>query len=124
MNRNFAKVIYTQTYKDQRKSMDMSEVDKLEQAIDVHGYRGISKMKHNGVVNIKPTDKELLKSLVKFKTLENNLLNNITEKHYADVKAVAHVPNGNRSIGCIYVNDKDELILYVLGFSNYNHQIF
>lgn len=50
--------------------MDEKEVFKLEQAIIVHGYRGQSKMKHNGLVNIKPSDKELIKSVEKFSKIE------------------------------------------------------
>jgi len=106
--------------------MDQSEVSKLEQAIEVHGYRGASKLKHNGVVNIKPDDKELWKSLNKFKELEKQLLSKTTENgetFLIDVKVVAHVPNGNRIIGSIYKKEED-LILYLLGFSNYNYQIF
>jgi len=106
--------------------MDKSEVSKLEQAIDVHGYRGASNYKHNGVVNIKPDDKELWKSLNKFKELEKQLLLKTAENgetFLIDVKVVAHVPNGNRIVGSIYKKE-EELILYLLGFSNYNYQIF
>ena len=126
-NQYFTKIIYTNTYTKQKEHMDIGEVEKLEQAIEVHGYRGASKKKHNGVVPIRPDDKELWKSLKKFKEMELNLLVTSTqnnEEHFADVKIVAHVTNGNRAIGTIYKNENDELILYVLGFSNYNYQIF
>jgi len=121
------KTIYSDTYKHQRELMDKSEVNKLEQAIEVHGYRGASKFKHNGVVNIKPDDKELWKSLEKFKQLEKELLletKENSEDFFIDVKIVAHVPNGNRIIGSLYKNSNNELVLYVLGFSNYNYQLF
>ena len=121
------KIVYSDTYKKQKEEMDQSEVNKLEQAIEVHGYRGPSKFKHNGVVNIKPDDKELWKSLAKFKELEKELLQQAKqndEEFFIDVKIVAHVTNGNRMIGSIYKNKQNELILYVLGFSNYNYQLF
>jgi hypothetical protein len=117
----FKEVIYTNTYLNQKSFMNNKEVEKLERAIDVHGYRGSSKMKHNGVVLIKPDDKELLKSMDKFKLIESDIFNG---EFFADVKIVAHVTNGNRAIGCIYKNEDNELILYVLGFSNYNKQLF
>jgi len=117
-------IIYTDTYKLQRENMDASEVSKLEQAIQVHGYRGASKQKHNGVVNIKPGDKELIKSLNKFKKKELVDIDESKNIFVIDVKAVAHVPNGNRIVGSLYKNEKNELTLYVLGFSNYNYQLF
>lgn len=121
-------VVFTQNYMDQKTKMDVSEVSKLEQAIDVHGYRGFSKMKHNGVVNIKPEDKELWKSLNKCTQFEQkNIDQKISEnglKHFCDVKVVAHCPNGNRGIGSLYKDNKGELFLVMLGFGNYNHQLF
>jgi len=127
-NRPIVRTFMTDTYKDQKKQMDDSEVNKLEQAIDVHGYRGQSKMKHNGVVNIKIDDNELWKSLKKYNQHETNNINQIINEnklvHYCDVKVVAHCPNGNRSIGPLYKDDKDDLYLILLGFSNYNFQLF
>ena len=122
-NKYFSKVIYSDTYVMQKSQMDKSEVDKLEQAIEVHGYRGASKKKHNGVVPIRPDDKELWKSLKKFKEgaqLEHSEL----LEFFADVKVVAHVENGNRAIGTIYKNNNGDLLLYLLGFANYNYQLF
>src|SRR5689334_19906915 len=106
-------VVQCNSYLTQRALMDQSEVNKLEQAVDVHGYRGASKFKHNGVVNIKPDDKELWKSLAKFKLLNKDVLKG---EHVVDVKVVAHVTNGNRIVGCIYRSD-DIDTLYLLGFS-------
>lgn len=127
-NRPIVRTFMTDTYTNQKKQMDESEVNKLEQAIDVHGYRGQSKMKHNGVVNIKPDDNELWKSLKKYNQLENHNIDQIIDKnnlsHYCDVKVVAHCPNGNRSIGSLYTNDKGEFHLILLGFTNYNYQLF
>jgi len=80
---NIDDVIYTNTYTKQCELMDSKEVDKLEQAIEVHGYRGYSKMKNNGVVNIKPDDKELWKSLEKFKKIEENNIQNNIDKYGA-----------------------------------------
>jgi hypothetical protein len=107
------KVVHCDSYAFQRQLMDPSEVNKLEQAIEVHGYRGASKSKHNGVVNIKPEDKELWKSLTKFKLLNKDVMKG---QHIVDVKVVAHVPNGNRIVGIIYRFDGIET-LYLLGFS-------
>ena len=120
------KIIYSDTYLKQRKLMNQTDVSKLEQAVDVHGYRGASRLKHNGVVNIKPDDKELWKAINKFKELEKRLLLNATENNETfviDVKAVAHVPNGDRIVGSLYKKD-DELVIYLLGFANYNYQLF
>jgi len=36
-------IVYTPTYELQKKCMDKKEVDKLEQAVVVHGYIGASK---------------------------------------------------------------------------------
>lgn len=123
-----AKIIYTPTYLDQRRYMDNLEVNKLEQAIEVHGYRGASKCKHNGVVLIKPEDSQLWKSLTKFKKIDDTFLSESVklndEIFYSDVKIVAHCPNGNRAIGSLYKNHTGELTLYVIGFSNYCYQLF
>lgn len=116
------KVVYSDTYLVQRPQMDQLEVSKLEQAIAVHGYRGPSKFKHNGVVNIKPNDKQLWKSITKFKEMEKTLLP--TDNFFVDVKVVGHVPNGDRIVGSLYRNTNNEFTLYLLGFSNYNHQLF
>lgn len=121
-------VFFTENYLQQKKSMDLSDVNKLEQAIEVHGYRGSSKGKHNGIVNIKPDDKELWKSLKKYIETENQNIEKYikTNKliHIFDVKIVAHCPDGNRSIGCLYKNEDSELFLILLGFTNYNYQLF
>lgn len=123
-----AKIIYTPTYLNQRQYMNNLEVNKLEQAAEVHGYRGSSKCKHNGVVLIKPGDAQLWKSLTKFKKYDDDFisesvkLNN--ETFYCDVKIVAHCPDGTRAIGTLYRSQTEELILYVVGFSNYSYQLF
>ncbi len=114
----FDKVIKTETYLKQRELMDSKDVNKLEQAYEVHGYRGASKAKHNGVVLIKPSDSQLWKSHKKFSQdveFEGDFI--------GDVKVVAHLTDGTRAIGSVYEQD-DNLVLYLLGFSNYNHQLF
>ena len=68
-----------------------SERPKLQQAAEVHGYRGPSKKKHNGVVPIRPSDKGLLKTLAKLTPCP---------KGATPIKVVAHVPSGNRLVGC------------------------
>jgi hypothetical protein len=134
MSQQITKIIYTPSYFIQKSQMDNSEVEKLEQAIEVHGYRGASSKKHNGVVNIKPTDLQLFKSLNKYKLLDTNkeILDHIKLVNLElviDVKVVAHCPSGNRCVGSLYReknknNDKADLILYVFGFANYNYSLF
>jgi hypothetical protein len=129
-DKEISSIIFLPTYRYQRDLMDLREVRKLEQAAIAHGYRGASKGKHNGVVNIKPDDKILLKSLEKFKSNEGNknfLMGMRTlesEEFYIDVKVVAHCQNGDRIVGFLNRNKSGELILYLLGFSNYNYEIF
>ena len=41
------------------KELVEKEFPKLQQAVEVHGYRGASKKKHNGIVPIRPQDKGL-----------------------------------------------------------------
>ncbi|VBB17945.1 hypothetical protein YASMINEVIRUS_408 [Yasminevirus sp. GU-2018] len=124
----FIKVVHTPTYTRQKEEMDDDEVEKLEQAIEVHGYRGASKKKHNGVVNIKPDDAQLLKCLNRFRTLENKFIADLIKEDQLqkmiDVKVVAHIDNGNRTVGEIYVNKEKEMILVLYGFSNYNYSLF
>ena len=124
LNRYFKKVIYTDTYLDQRKQMEEHEISKLEQAVLVHGYRGASRKKTNGVVPIRDSDTELWKALKKFKEYEVRLLKGVTDEFVIDVKCVAHITNGNRAIGSLYKDSDGELVLYVLGFCNYNYQLF
>lgn len=127
MDRHFTNIIFSDQYIKQKEYMDEVEVDKLEQAIEVHGYRGPSKKKHNGVVPIRPSDKHLWKALAKFREIEQNEINELIKmgnKYIADVKVVAHVTNGNRVIGCVYENNDGELSLHILGFANYNKQLF
>ena len=127
-NQKINYVLMTNNYNTQKTLMQASEVNKLEQAIDVHGYRGQSKMKHNGVVNIKPDDKQLWKSFNKYNQTKNKTINDtITNNkltHCYDIKVVAHCPNGNRCVGSMYRNDNGENYLILLGFANYNHQLF
>lgn len=122
-------IIYAPTYQNQRTLMKQSDVEKLEQAIEVHGYRGASKKKHNGVVNIKPDDTQLLKSLDRFRSdplnkdqIEASVKNK--ETYIIGVKVVAHLTNGDRAVGDLYKSKQGDLILYVFGFANYNHQLF
>jgi hypothetical protein len=98
--------------------LNKSELTKLTEAIYIHGYRGASKKRHNGVVPIRPVDKQLLKDLNKAILQESN---EIQEK-YKDccpIKVVAHVPSGNRLIGYIYNMDNKELGVYILSVSHY-----
>jgi hypothetical protein len=112
---------FTSTYQSQRSKMEMKEVAKLEQAIDVHGYRGNSKKKHNGVVNIRPQDKQLIKDLAKFKSLEQESTG--LDEFVMDVKVVAHCPSGNRIVASLYKTPTGHK-LRLFGFSNYSKKLF
>lgn len=120
-------LVRTPTYMAQCAAMDEKEVAKLERVAVVHGYRGKSKMKHNGVVDIKSSDTELLKAMGRFIISEHDFLlaATVNQTLRANVKVVAHIPNGNRAIGLLYIHDTSrELTLYLLGFANYTHRLF
>lgn len=112
-------IVHTDIYYKQRQQMEQSEVKKLEQAAHVHGYRGPSKKRHNGVVSIRPHDKQLWKSLRQY---TKQFHPPETFKFFADVKVVAHVSSGNRLVGKIYKDtETNELTLYIFGCANYNY---
>lgn len=90
----------------------LKELEKLLQAIEVHGYRGPSRRKHNGVVPIRPTDSALIKRLEELR-LRTSL--KIPPSGAIAVKAVAHVPSGYRLVG-FRLPDGEILIL---GMGNY-----
>jgi hypothetical protein len=87
------------------------DIAKLEQAIQVHGYRGASKKKHNGVVPITARDKKLWQ-------FYNNNQQLVPAQYQGGliVKAVAHVPNGDRLVG---VMNPAQTHMFVLGLENY-----
>jgi len=88
------------------------ELKKLKEAIDVHGYRGPSKKRHNGVVPIRPTDTNLWKGLRKLTNSDSAH----KELHVGlPVKVVAHVPRGYRMVGYLM----DDNTLYILGICQY-----
>ena len=82
------------------------EWPKLQQAAEVHGYRGASKKKHNGIVPIRPSDKGLLKTLRRLAPHNTG----------QPIKVVAHVPSGNRLVG--YRQTDGSVIIY--GLANYS----
>ena len=45
-------LVFVNYFHQRTNEMVEEEVMKLEQAVEVHGYRGSSKCKHNGVVNL------------------------------------------------------------------------
>jgi len=99
------------------------EVEKLKQAIEVHGYRGASKKKHNGIVPIRPSDSNLISTL---KKLTDQLEQDIKVKcsNAIPIKVVAHVPSGWRMIGYKFnqeingeIISKD--VVLILGMANY-----
>ena len=81
---------------------------KLKQAAEVHGYRGASKKKHNGIVPIRPTDTNLLKTL--------SQLSKDDHSNDLPIKVVAHCLSGNRLVG--YRNSDGNIVIY--GLANYN----
>jgi hypothetical protein len=101
-------------YCKQRTALDETEVKKLEQAADVHGYRGPSSKKHNGIVPIRPTDRELWKLYDKLRC-SADVQKLAAGKTLVPVKIVAHVPSGNRLVGAMMNGE-----LIVLGMGNYN----
>jgi hypothetical protein len=105
--------------------MEEREVCKLEQAIEVHGYRGASKKKHNGIVPIRDSDKQLLKSLHKYEEMDREFIKKQVSDGCSElplmIKGVAHCPSGTRIVGLMY--SKTGLII-MLGFANYGYQLF
>lgn len=103
-------VTFSENYARQRQNYDAKEIAKLEEAIRIHGYRGASKKKHNGVVPIRPSDAKFWKFLEPFA---------LTNEQFP-VKVVAHVPAGHRLIG--YLQKQEEhgtLTLHILGVCQY-----
>lgn len=97
--------------KTETKQFVAEEWPKLRQAAEVHGYRGASKKKHNGVVPIRPTDKGLLKTLERLRAKTNFAVPDGT----LPIKAVAHVPSGNRLVGFRRTDGH----IIILGRANY-----
>lgn len=107
---------FLQDVKEQKFGQTFAETEwpKLEQAAEVHGYRGASKKKHNGIVPIRPSDSGLLKTL-------NKLLKGSSFQHTIEtatqrtpIKIVAHVKTGNRLVGYRVKN-----CIYIVGVANY-----
>lgn len=85
------------------------DLPKLKQAAQVHGYRGASKKKHNGIVPIRPSDTGLLKSLKKLTGSMDDIINAMP------IKVVAHVMTGDRLVGYRFPSGK--IVIY--GVANY-----
>lgn len=96
------------------KQFQFDDWPKLEQAAQVHNYRGPSKKKHNGIVPIRPSDKGLLKTLNK---LSKNFKWN-DKIGQIPIKVVAHCPSGNRLVGYRY-NDNANYFIHIFGLANY-----
>lgn len=131
--RYFDKIIHTDRYKQDKIKISDSDIDKLEQAIDVHGYRGASKKKHNGVVPLRPQDKNLWKVYNKEITryvFPTYKCGKVDKDSLIAVKVVAHCPNGNRIVGVAYeityeiANEtKSSFELSLLGIGNYGGKL-
>lgn len=104
---NFMKLINERQFDD---NFLNSEWPKLHQAAEVHGYRGASKKKHNGIVPIRPSDTGLLKTLKRLTKSEKNISNAIP------IKVVAHVPSGNRLVGYRFSDGS----ISIYGLANYD----
>lgn len=118
---SFTNVVFCDQYQNNILDVDNKDVQKLEQAIYVHGYRGASKKKHNGVVPIKDSDTKLLKKYYHSINKYDEQMLEIFRKG-TPVKVVAHVPNGNRLIGCM-INDGPNLTLHILDIANYSGKL-
>lgn len=90
-----------------RLDVDGQDLAKLLQAVEVHGYRGPSKKRHNGVVPIRPCDARLRRELAR------RLADHPELARGFPVKVVAHV-DGTRLVGVIL-----EGRLHVLGAAAY-----
>ena len=94
---------------------------KLVQAIDVHGYRGASNKKHNGVVPIRPEDAKLEKGFQKLLEMSSKFAQELYKSPNATpVKVVAHVEN-IRLVGLRYPDeDGVHFNLHILGACGYD----
>ena len=111
--------IITFSEKFDKKDLDDSEYNKLIEAIHVHGYRGASKKRHNGVVPIRPVDKKLFKDLDKTMEKETNEIKNRYKK-CVKIKIVAHVPSGKRLVGYMYnIKETNSYGLFIVTTSHY-----
>ena len=98
----------------------VDEFAKFHKCATTYGYRGYSACKNNGIVDIKPTDTQLLNDYARLLTKEviqkYNLSNNLKP-----IKVVAHVPTGNRLIGVLDRAQRNSRhTVVILGVSNYN----
>jgi len=111
-NPKFLKLLNDKSWTEDYTSED---IEKLRQAIEVHGYREASKGKHNGIVPIRPTDYNLINTL-------NRLIKELPEEIRTKcttgfpIKVVAHVSTGWRMIGYRWSNGN----IYIIGMGNYN----
>lgn len=118
----FDTITYSPRYRLQTPLIDAEDLAKLVQAIHVHGYRGPSKQKHNGVVPIRPTDGNLLKDYFNFLQEIDDQELQLLLREGTPVKVVAHVPDGYRLLGSMY-KIGTATHLYILGISNYSHSL-
>lgn len=94
---------------------------KSSKAAHNYGYIGKSKGKRNGIVDIRKEDKTLLqdyKAIMKKFNVQGryNLSESITP-----VKIVAHIPTGDRFVGC---KDNPTRSIVIFGMSNYKKRYF
>lgn len=102
----------------------LREFAKFHNCATSYGYRGYSEGKRNGIVDIKPSDTQLLKDYQRLLTPDVVKRYNLDTSNLTPVKVVAHVPNGNRVIGVL---DKTErgghITVVLLGMSNYGRKL-
>lgn len=119
------KLFYANSFVEQAKenlenSRFLKEFSKFHNIATTYGYRGYSARKNNGIVEIKPSNKRLLKDYNKLITQEVIEQFKLNEENLTPIKIVAHVTNGNRLIGTLDKTKGDYNIVVILGLSNYN----
>lgn len=95
---------------------------KLHKAATTYGYRGASRGKRNGIVDMNPEGNlySFLQRAIEEGKLENHGLSN----NLKPVKVVAHVPNGNRLVGVLDMEEKEgRHKVVIIGIGNYNGRI-
>lgn len=99
----------------------IQEFAKLHNCATKYGYRGLSKGKKNGIVNINFSNKQLLIDLERMLTKEVIEEYCLDTENLQPIKVVAHVPNGNRLIGVLDKSKRGNYhAVVILGLSNYN----
>lgn len=117
---------YAKSFKEFFKYEQFKRKDfpKLHNCAVTYGYRGHSERKQNGIVDIRKTDKYLLRDYQELLTesiIKEFELDKLTLQL---VKVVAHCENGNRLVGVLDKTERDGCLTTVLlGVSNYSGKV-